>query len=349
VKQAAEMLLLPFGWIYGRAMATREKLYRDGKLESFHPAIPVYCVGNLTLGGTGKTPVVIALTKELCRLGRKPAIISRGYRRDSAPGQLVVAGDGIGGFSTVSAAGDEPALMARTLPEVPVIVCADRVAACEKVIGMGTCDCVIMDDGFQHLRLQRDADFVLIDSTVDLGRLRVFPAGTLREGLSALRRAAAVIHTRCEQQQFLDRNRQVVESIGHDIPQFKCEFHMEDGFYPLSGEGKLLSVADLSQKRVLAFAGIAHPGPFFSALEAQGITLQEKVSLPDHAHYSREQLARLLANCDVAITTEKDAVKLREIVTPETRPIYFARQQAMLDDWQKLLAIACGGTAKLPA
>ncbi len=193
------LLLGTLSLLYGAAVAARGALYRAGILRSRSLPVPVICFGNISAGGTGKTSTVIAAAQELARSGRKPAVLLRGYKRRVSPRTLTVLAPGR--RFTLDEAGDEALMLYRTLEKdsVPVLVCADRYrAGLEAVRELGA-DVLLMDDGFQHFALRRDADIVLVNATAPFRSDRLLPLGDLREPASALRRARAVIISHCEQ------------------------------------------------------------------------------------------------------------------------------------------------------
>ncbi len=177
--------------LYGHATQIRRSYYRHAPARRRRLTRPVVSVGNLTVGGSGKTPAVAALARLLLARGERPAILSRGYGRRQQTGGVVVVSDGTGALVPVEASGDEPQLLARTLPGVPVLVAASRYAAGRLAEERFDCTVSLLDDGFQHVRLERDVDLLLV-SAADLDD-RVLPAGRLREPLSAARAAHALV------------------------------------------------------------------------------------------------------------------------------------------------------------
>ncbi|MBH0185662.1 MAG: tetraacyldisaccharide 4'-kinase [Nitrospira sp.] len=184
-------------FLYGLIVRLRNACYRFGWCRSSRVACRVVSVGNLTVGGTGKTPVVILLTQWLQSQGRRVAVLSRGYKRASGGSQRLVS-DGVTVLAGPSEAGDEPFLLARRCPEAVVAVGADRAALGQWILAQYPVDCMILDDGFQHRGLRRDVDLVLLDATDATGLDAMAPAGRLREPLQGLVRATAVVVTRAD-------------------------------------------------------------------------------------------------------------------------------------------------------
>ncbi|MGH7376234.1 MAG: tetraacyldisaccharide 4'-kinase, partial [Candidatus Methylomirabilales bacterium] len=191
-------------WAYGTAVVARTAAYRARLLATHRVPCPVVSVGNLTAGGTGKTPCVIFLARHLQQHGFRPAILLRGYGRRGGTG-LLVASAGQGLLVPAAEAGDEASLLAEVLPGVPVILAADRVRGAEVALSRCGADLLILDDGYQHLRLQRDLDILLLDARSPFGSGALLPRGLLREPPAAADRADLVILTRADQARDLDR------------------------------------------------------------------------------------------------------------------------------------------------
>jgi tetraacyldisaccharide 4'-kinase len=272
-------------------VGARDKLYASGVLQTYKLNHPVISVGNITVGGTGKTPLVILLAETFRDRGYRPVVLSRGYKRKSAGVVVVSAGDG----PTVSweVAGDEPYLIARRAHGVSVVVGADRYAAGLLAEQQGLGNLFILDDGFQHRRLFRNVDLVTIDPVEWAAGEKLFPYGRWREPEEAIQRADAAIVQ--------------ASSAGLPdlpIPTFAIETVLE-GIYKGKEPVPLESVRN---RAVTAFAGIAKPHRFFSTLESLGINPAQRVSFPDHHTYTSRDLENI--GGEIQITTEKDAVKL---------------------------------------
>ena len=296
--------------LYALAMRWRRTCYRSGMLPSSSLPCPVVSVGNITLGGTGKTPMVIYLTQLLQRRGLKAAVLSRGYRSESGHVVAVVS-DGARLLLGPREAGDEPAMIARALPGTPVIIGRDRVRsgrlACERF----NPDVILLDDGFQHLRLRRDADIVLVDRNVGFGNGRLIPRGMLREPLSALQAAHLIILTKKAGGYRPQPLEQAITARNPRAPIFSAGYAVR-GLTALDGSpaGDLQGLAG---KNLLAVAGIGNPGYFLHLLHSAGVRVAEEMILPDHHRYTAadaERLAAFLPRVDCIITTAKDGCKM---------------------------------------
>ncbi len=280
--------------VFGAAVALRSRLYDSGVLGVRRLNHPVISVGNLTIGGTGKTPLVIELARRLSDAGHRPVILSRGYWRRSRG--VVVVSRGRGPEVDWSVSGDEPQLMAIRLPGVAVVVGNDRYAAGRRAEQEGLGDLFLLDDGFQHRKLHRDVDLVAIDPAEWAGPDTLLPTGRWREPRSAIRRATAA----CVQRGLGDLG----EEVDAPVPAFDVDT-VVDGFVR---DGELYPVDHLAGCRVTGFAGIAKPERFFRTLERLGVEVVERRAFPDHHRFAKKDLERL--GGDVQITTEKDAIRL---------------------------------------
>lgn len=306
-------ILAPFAWIYGCASGARSAAYQRGWLKAQRLAPPVISIGNLTAGGTGKTPLVALVARILLARGLKPAILTRGYGR--APGSALIALDPAPERSPdPRQAGDEPALLAAALPDVPIVISASRVEAGRYAVERYQPDALLLDDGFQHLKLARRLDIVALDATQPFSDRALIPRGRQREKCAALKRAHIVVLTRTGPDRLaaaapLERR---VRRIHPRVPVFHCETK-------LSG---WLSLADREpapagfpvNRLAYAFCGIGNPGAFFRDLEKWGLTLAGKQVFRDHHVYSNSEIARLVIAAQDAkaalVTTVKDTMNL---------------------------------------
>ncbi len=302
-------LLLPLAPIYRGAVAARTAAYRRGWKQRARLDVPVISVGNLSFGGTGKTPTVIALARDLVRLGRRPAILTRGYRRVDDQQAVVVGPDA---RRTAAEVGDEPLEMARRLPGVPVVVDGDRVRGGAEARRLGA-DVVLLDDGFQHLRLERDLDLVLLDAGDPWSGGRLPPLGRLREPLGALARADAVLVTKVpvEWRSPVAEIERVLERIAPRLQVFVSRLVVSRVRVPEQG---WQTAEVLAGRRVLAFAGLGRPSGFATTLVEAGAEVAATQWFPDHHAYTRDDLSRVVDRAAaigaVPVTTAKDAVKL---------------------------------------
>lgn len=301
--------------LYGAAVRARNWYY-DRPETSRRAALPVLSVGNLTVGGTGKTPFVAWLAGRLRELGARPAIVSRGYGGQAGRGPLVVS-SGEGPLCDAARAGDEPYLLARLLRGVPVLAGSDRWRGAEVAAEAGA-DVVILDDGFQHRRLARDLDIVLLDASNPFGNYRLLPAGLLREPVRALSRADVVVITRCRQQsESIKLIERVVRHHNLDIPILRAG-HKSAGFFNPAGE------AVNRPASALAFCGIGNPNRFRIDLESEGIELVDFRVFSDHHVYSPREIVQLRRQARdrgaVLLTTEKDLVRLPDALRREEGP-----------------------------
>ncbi|GAB6064543.1 tetraacyldisaccharide 4'-kinase [Deferrisoma palaeochoriense] len=312
----SKLLLAPLavaGWFYAQVQAARRWGYRRGVLPSADPGVPVVSVGNVAVGGTGKTPCVEWVCRWFLERGIRPAVLSRGYGGEAA-GPVTVVSDGRGRVAGWREAGDEPVLLARRLPGVPVVVGPDRRLTARKAVELGA-RVLVLDDGFQHLRLRRHLDLVTVDVQNPFGNGWCLPRGLLREPPRALADADVVLLTRTKgvPPDRIERARALVSRYAPEAPVLATA-HEPASWVPLGG-GEPLPLEALRGKKVLAFAGIGKPEAFFRDLEALGLRVVEAVPFPDHHAYTdgdREQLARWakLVNAEALVTTEKDGVRL---------------------------------------
>ncbi|PLX82078.1 MAG: tetraacyldisaccharide 4'-kinase [Desulfuromonas sp.] len=292
-------MLAPLAWIYGLVNRIRVLSFQNGLRSVYRCRASVVSVGNLTVGGTGKTPMVDFLVRFWLEQGKRVAVVSRGYKGEGGHGVQLVSVD-----SPVEVVGDEPLLLAKRNPEAVVIVARKRRIGVEQAVEHHQADVVILDDGFQHLQVDRDMDIVLLDAARPFGNGLPLPAGNLREFPSALKRADILIHTRSA-----DHDSCVAGFTG---PQFHSSHRLDNVATRL--EGGSIPLEELSGKRIVAFAGIANPDKFFQALVGVGIELAARIPFPDHVRYTQNLLDRLFeeaGRADYLLTTEKDGVKLQ--------------------------------------
>lgn len=296
-------------WGY-RFAVERRNAYFDNPRHCVTLPVPVISVGNLTVGGTGKTPMVIDLVRRLDAMGRNPAVVARGY----------AAADGEGN--------DEQRLIQSRCPGVIYVADADRVAASREAIDRCGANVIVLDDGFQHRRLARNLDIVLIDATCPFGFGHLLPRGLLREPPTSLERADLIVLTRCDQASAdeVERARTRIHEIVGDRPVLKCRHHVTS-IHRLDGSA---GPPDLTGRRMVVFAGIANPRSLFTTVSTLGAEIVAHHWWPDHHAYSPSDLRALarpgrFPTHDAFVTTEKDAVKLAAIPEAEKLPILVLR------------------------
>jgi len=320
-------LLVPPAVAYALSQRLRAGLYRAGALNTRRLPRPVISIGNIAAGGTGKTPVTAYIARLLLARGLRVAVLSRGYGGDRE-GQTVVVSDGNETFLSANECGDEPFLLARTIPGLMVVIGADRHAAGQLAMERLNPDIFLLDDGFQHLRLHRDLNILLLDCVRPFGNGRTLPAGLLREPVGAALRADWIIHTRCQG---------LIQNIPFltRIPQTSCRFRLGK-LAPLTG-GDPVEMKSLVGCGIIACAGIAEPEQFFRGLEEQGLRLLCRLPLADHAVYDAGVVSGLkdalrTSGARYCIVTEKDAVKLGGIPDGLAAAILVAPLELMLED-----------------
>ena len=288
---------------YFRMWAYRWDLFPSHKL-----GCRVISVGNLTLGGTGKTPVVMMIAEILRGNGRKPGILSRGYRGNSK-NEINVVCDGKNILLSTEVAGDEAVMMAKRLRNVPVLVGSDRYQTGRYAIKHFGVDTLILDDGFQHLALKRDMNILLFDHQRPFGNGQLFPAGELREPKKEARRADFVCITRYSGSSYPPG---ISEQLIKNLPLVKSTLRLDS---LLNLDGKNFDITKLQDQPVAAFSGIANPDDFRKLLEKSGARVVCYHPFPDHHEYTLTDLKYIEATArksgaKIILTTEKDAVKL---------------------------------------
>jgi tetraacyldisaccharide 4'-kinase len=296
--------LSPLSRVYGRVALIRRAWYERHPDRVRRLARPVISVGNLAVGGSGKTPIVAALAQLLLEQAERPAVLSRGYRRRRVDEGVVVVSNGAQVLADTDASGDEPQMLARSLPGVAVLVAPDRYLAgtlAERRLG---CTVHLLDDGFQHVQLARTVDLLAV-SREDLQE-RVLPAGRLREPLEAAAAADAVLVSGDE-----DDASAVVAAL-----QPRAVFRVIPRFQELRSVQPFGSALHANgDRRAVAVAAIARPGRFFAALRAQGWDVAREITFRDHHWFTAKDLNKIDAaaadaGASLVITTEKDAMRL---------------------------------------
>ncbi len=328
------LVLPPLSALYGAITRARLSLYRRGTFRTTSLDRPVISVGNITTGGTGKTPLVEWVARTIAAEGKKVCVLTRGYGRDN-PARRILVSDGKTILSTSVEAGDEPFLLATNLSGVAAVISdADRTGAGEGAIKHLGTDCFVLDDGFQHLRLARDLNIVAIDATNPWGCGYLLPYGRLREPLSGLSRADCVVITRSDQADNVGSLRGELSHLTGDRPLFLSRM-------------QTLRVSSLKDMRdaspppraIAAFCAVGNPHSFFRHLRQAGYDLFLEMAFPDHHFYTQNEIDSLLRSAKQAgaaslITTAKDAVKLRSMTF--SIPCYVLEIEILIENSNKL-------------
>ena len=294
--------------LYALATRARAGAYDRGLLAAQRLPVPCISVGNLSVGGTGKTPLVAWLIEELTALGARPAVVSRGYGGSArGPERVTTAG----GCAAARRFGDEPALLAARYPDVPVVVGRDRHAAGLLAVTSGGATVVVADDAFQHRRLARDIDIVVLDASRGLGNGFQLPAGPLRESPASLARAGFVVLNRVGAAPDLEGLRRTVAKLAPRAALAEADLVFAGWRDARTGAPVELPAGAV----VYAFSGIANPGSFHRTLETLGMSIRGGEVFRDHHAYGAGEIARLqraaaASGAVAAVTTAKDAVRI---------------------------------------
>jgi len=301
-------------WIYAVVIRLRLLLHALGLLPKKRVDCRVVSIGNITVGGTGKTPMTIYLAEQWRKRGAAVGIVSRGYARKKKDPVIVVC-DGRKVLETAESVGDEPVLMADRLlgPSggIPIVVAADRYRGAQVLLQDFKVDLILLDDGFQHIRLHRDQNLLLIDAENPFGNVHLLPRGLLREPISEIRRADGIVITRSDSAKNEPDLSRRLEVFGRPI--LKSRFATTEVLDLLTGAQRPLT--DLKNRSILAFCGIGNPASFFKQLVDLGADLGETKIFRDHHDYEVSDVLSVSRRAeeigaDWVVTTEKDAVKI---------------------------------------
>lgn len=318
--------------IYKTALSGRGLLYRKGIKKTKKLPAKVISIGNLTLGGTGKTPAVIAIAQEAKKRGFKPCVLTRGYKGKTK--RPCLSSKDKKYFLSTQLAGDEAVLMAYRLKDIPVVKGQNRFVAGVYAMGELGVDAInmfILDDGFQHWALHRDMDILLIDASNPFGNEKLFPEGILREPLDAMNRAGIIVITKADMV-----NKESITAITQKIKQFNTKTPIYTASHKptvlLNTSGETTELEMLINKKIYAFAGIANPSYFKKVLTSKGADIVQFKTYRDHYNYSQRDINKIKKDAGdmKIITTEKDFVKLSELDMPEN--IFALRVDFSIDD-----------------
>jgi len=304
-------LLLPLSYLYAFITKIRNLLYDKNILNAKELPVPVISIGNITVGGTGKTPFCIAVANFLDEKGLKIGIVSRGYKRKST-GQVIVS-TGEKPLVDPGEAGDEPYLIARKTKAV-VISNSNRYKAGQTAINDFGCDVLLLDDGFQHRLMDRDLDIVLWDQQYSPRQENLLPAGDLRENITSLKRADSIVFTRTDS--LPEEQSNYFAELNPELKQFTSNLEI-DQIYGLNRE-EIIAKEKLKSKSLLAFCALGNPDQFIDTVQKLSPGKLSHTTFPDHYKYTekdRENLQQKSKNFDYLITTEKDWANLPENCT----------------------------------
>jgi tetraacyldisaccharide 4'-kinase len=330
---------------YRGFLGAREWLYDRGVLRSQPLPCPVISIGNLTVGGTGKTPAVELAVHTLTEMKHRPAVVSRGYRRRSRGIQVVADAASI--RLDAEDAGDEPFLLARRLPGVPVVVGANRYEAARLAVQRFGATAIVLDDGFQHRTLRKSLEIVMTRARQPWGNGRLLPGGPLREPLTALARAHLIVVAGARGEADLAEVRSAATVHAPGVPVLAARYAPVECWEADRMRARPLRA--LVGARLLAFAGIAAPDAFEATLANLELTTVALVPFADHHWYTPEDLERLheravALGADGLVTTEKDWVRLRQLPLPK-RPLFVisVRLELMtgVDQWKQAFEQVC--------
>ena len=342
----ARLFFYVFSALYWLGYRLRVLVYQTGIVKPRILKAKVISVGNITLGGTGKTPLVLYLAQNFKKRGFKVAVLTRGYkRRKRGLTELIGKSKNRVHWTEV---GDEPYLLASRLEDIPVVVSKDRGASGVRSEKKYQVEVLVLDDGFQHWRLARDLDIVVIDSTNPFGNLKLLPAGILREPLSSLKRADVFVLNRVDQVAKKQDIVSVLRSYNQEAPIIESRYKINsiERLFSLSPGGRgLLSVPveekELKGKKVLAFSGIGNPVSFEKSLELLEVEVIKHHKFPDHFSYEKPDVRNLekeaqKSGADFMITTEKDSVRI-PMMDDLQIPIYVLKIDLVIIEGEELL------------
>jgi tetraacyldisaccharide 4'-kinase len=337
--------LLPFSWLFGCVVVLRNLLF-DWKIFTIERVVvPVISIGNITTGGTGKTPVVGLIVKMLQERNIRCAVVSRGYKRETRG--LVEVSDGSSLKTTARNAGDEAFQLAARFPKAIVVVDEQRVHGARYAVERLNAQAVVLDDGFQHRALHRDLDIVLIDAARSPFNMAMLPAGYRRDALSSLKRASAVLLTKVKPDVNVEQFKEQV-GLYTNAKFFSSSFTVRA--FRRAKTGFSVDLNSVKGKQAVAFCGIGQPESFKGSLEELGIRVSSMISFEDHHPYSDSDLLRVVAEqekfkAEYIITTEKDLARLSSLDFSEKYPLFYLEIEVSIhqeQEWNELISTALG-------
>ena len=368
-------LLIPLSWFYTASVQLRNILYTRGVFKARRLPCRVISVGNIVVGGTGKTPAVIVIAEHLQREGMRVAILLRGYKRRVRE-KVTIVSDGEKVCASPIESGDEADMMAKHLSGVPIIVGKCRYLTGQVALERFKVDVLLLDDGFQHRQLARDVDILTIPATHPFGSpKKLLPAGTLREPPTALRRADLILLTHADTPNISAHAKKVVKGLAPNAPVLES-IYRPTHLYPLaiSSQQSAISmkpslpteteirdpkaiptdIKELKGKRVLAVCGIGNPDAFVATLMRCSVASVELLAFPDHHVYTEADKQRIdtafqAAAADLIVTTQKDEQKLARFVDNWKLPIVVLAVALVITDGDEMLTDVLLGNSSQPS
>lgn len=329
--------------LYGLCVHLRKRAYDIGLYSKKRLPYPVISIGNLTVGGTGKTPIVGMVARALLERDFSPIILSRGYKRKNKA-DLIAVSDGEKVLATPEDVGDEPYMLADWLHRVPIVVSKNRYRSGVFAMKMFEADCFILDDGFQHLNVFREKDILVINARDPFGGGKLLPWGRLREPLQALERASLILINKSMPGQDLNPILEEIRRYNSHVPIIET-LYMPEYLVAASDSSNQRPLSSLKGKSVLAFSGIADPDAFLGQLNDVGAKVEKAVIFEDHHWFSIKDMGRIRdvadsGAIDLIVTTEKDGVRLP--AGEEKGEIYILRMKMSLkgqkEVWNNVLS-----------
>ncbi len=324
----------PLSPLYSLIMRARSSLYKFGIFKKTKLSVPVVSIGNLTMGGTGITPMVMYVSRLLQKKGLQHVIVSRGYGGKATKAVNIVS-DGKEILLSADIAGDEPRMIAESLQGIGVLTGPRKIEVAKYAVDEFNAQGIVLDDGFQHMALERDLNLVVFNAWAPLGNGHVFPGGDLREPINSLSRAHAFIISGVDKQNVhhVAELKDFLESKFPGVPIF-------EGRYANAGtrnslNGKSLNKQTINSKKLFGFCGIANPEIFENSLKEEGVQLLGFQGFKDHYRYSKGDFTKLVekaksVGADALITTEKDIVKVGEFLS-ESFPVFVFQRNLIMD------------------
>lgn len=334
------IILKPLSTVWENVYRIRRSFYEYGILKKEYFKVPIISVGNITFGGTGKTPMIVYLTQKMAELNLTPAVLTRGYKGELENDSGIIKG-GQRFRSNPKEFGDEPLLISRKMDRGAVIVGKRRAKNLKKYFHEVSPDVVFLDDGFQHIQLYRSFNIVLFDAALPLARYQTAPMGYLREGLTALKDADAIVLSRADQvsSEKMENLLSLLRPYHREgIPIAKFGYR-PDGLFD-SFDKKKFEMDELAGREIIALSAIASPDSFYQLLEDNGATIVEKIVYPDHYLFTQSDMNEVLLKSSqrnaLVITSEKDMVKVRRVIQDD-RIVYVNISVSFVSGEEELL------------